>query len=302
MSANVDKAQSIRSVVIPVAGRGTRLLPASKGVRKELFPVGRKPLIAYAVDEAVASGVAHVIFVISPGETGLQRYFSHDAELESYLEQHGRADECAALRASSTAARFSFVTQPFQMGLADAIRCARVELTDTPFGVILPDAFILSEKPCMSQLIDSFHRHRGSVIATRIVQRCETSSYGILAFDSESEQHDPATLKVQLMKEKPKPDEAPSLYGVFGRYLLEPEIFDAIDTIVPNASGEMELTDALNLLCRTRPVYGCLFEGRHFDTGSWIGYWQAALDCMLQDASISPILMQRVVQPADLNR
>lgn len=294
MSATVDKAQSIRSVVIPVAGRGTRLLPATKGVRKELFPLGTKPSIAYAVDEAVASGVKHIIFIISPGDTSLQRYFSHDPELEIYLEQHGRAQETAALRASSTAARFSFVTQPFQRGLADAIRCARAELNDEPFGVILPDAFILSERPCMSQLIDYFHRHRGSVIATRIVQRCETSNYGILAVDSESEQHDPAILKVQSMTEKPKPEEAPSLYGVFGRYLLEPEIFDAIETIARDVSGEIELTDALDILCRTSPVYGCQFEGRHFDTGSWIGYWQAALECMLQDASFSPVIMRHL--------
>jgi len=296
MSAKVGKAQSIRSVVIPVAGRGTRLLPATKGVRKELFPVGRKPLIAYAVDEAVASGVTHIIFVISPGDTSLQRYFSHDPELESYLEQHGRAHESAALRASSTAARFSFITQPFQIGLADAIRCARGELNDEPFGVILPDAFILADKPCMSQLIESFQRHRGSVIATRIVQRGETSSYGILGVDTESEQRDPAILKVQLLKEKPKPEEAPSLYGVFGRYLLEPQIFDAIETIVPNASGEIELTDAIDLLCRTNPVYGYLFEGRHYDTGSWIGYWQAVLECIHQDASISSVLMQHLSQ------
>lgn len=283
---------TIDTVVIPVAGRGTRLLPATKAIRKELLPVGRKPLLLYAVEEAVASGAEHVVFVTAPNDRSASEYFSRDLELESYLKRQGRSEEAAALERFCSLARFTFVPQEFPRGLADAILCARKETAGKPFGVILPDALILSEHPCIGQLASCSLRHGGPVIATRLIERHETPGYGVLVIDASGTGSDSGVVRVRSMVEKPRPDCAPSLYGIFGRYILEPGIFDAIERLRTEASGELQLTDALNLYCQTNPVFGYLFEGEHFDTGSWLGYSKAVLECMLADGEIGPALSQ----------
>lgn len=282
----------IKTVVIPVAGRGARLLPVTRGIRKELLPAGRKPLLLYAVEEAVASGAELVVFVTAANDESVQRFFSGDAELENYLEAHGREREAAALRTMCTSVRISFVHQQFPRGLADAVLCAREAIMDGSFAVILPDALILSGRPCIGQLMDGHARYGGTMIATRAIEREETPFYGVLTIDSGSDGLDSGIVRVRSMVEKPRPECAPSLYGIFGRYILEPEIFKAIEMIKTDASEELQLTDAINLLCQESPVFGYLFEGKHFDTGSWLGYSKAALECMLTDCELGPALFQ----------
>lgn len=291
-SSVTTSASAIDTVVIPVAGRGTRLLPATKAIRKELLPVGRKPLLFYAVEEAIASGVERIIFVTVPNDQSVSRLFSRDMELEGYLREHGRYHDAAAMERLCTSVRFTYVPQESPRGLADAILCARNETASRPFGVILPDALILSDCPCISQLMSCHSRHGGCIVATRRIERHETRSYGVLVFESGDRDINSQDLRVRSLVEKPNPECAPSLYGIFGRYVFDPGIFDAIDRTCFGEGRELQITDALNSYCGTNTVVGHLFEGKHFDTGSWRGYGQAVLECLLADeeigSSVSP--------------
>jgi UTP--glucose-1-phosphate uridylyltransferase len=278
----------VKKVVIPVAGRGLRLFPATKVVPKVLLPVGRKPLILYAVEEALASGADEVILVINPRDTLIPRYFEPDPELERALSESGREEDLALQRRICTMVSIVAVKQELPRGLADSIRCARPVLKDEPFGVILPDALILGARPCIGQLMESYERNRGVVIATRGLQPHETERYGILVVDQSDQPEDERTLRVLSMVEKPKPQFAPSLYGVFGRYILEPGIFELIDELRPDHSGELQLTEALNSYCARHATFGHLFEGEHFDTGEWLGFAQATVECMRRDPGIGP--------------
>ncbi|MGD0096237.1 MAG: sugar phosphate nucleotidyltransferase [Terracidiphilus sp.] len=279
-------AKRIDTVVIPVAGRGTRLLPATKAIRKELLPVGRKPLLLYAVEEALASGAERIIFVTTPNDQSIIRFFGRDLELESYLHMHGRCEEAVALEKLSTSARFAFVSQESPRGLADAILCAREATVGRPFGVILPDALILSERPCIGQLMRSYGVHGGCVIATRAIERHETLNFGVLTFESRNNKAMSDAQRVLSLVEKPRPECAPSLYGIFGRYIFEPGIFDAIQKTCPGEGQEMQLTDAINLYCKNNAVFGYPFEGKHIDTGNWQGYGLAVLECLLADREL----------------
>jgi UTP--glucose-1-phosphate uridylyltransferase len=276
----------VKKVVIPVAGRGLRLSPATKTVPKVLLPIGRKPLIAYAVEEAIASGAECVILVTNPNDSLIRGYFEADTELDQLLRRSGRAEDAEFLKQICGETKIVTVQQNDCRGLADAIRSAKVLVNDEPFGVILPDALILSERPCIGQLLESYEKHHGVVIATRLLATHETERYGILAVDNvEIDIADPV-LRIRAMVEKPKAELSPSLFGVFGRYVLEPGVFDAIDAVVPDSRGELQLTDALNLYCGNHPTYGYLFEGKHFDAGEWLGFAQATMECFLADPRI----------------
>jgi UTP--glucose-1-phosphate uridylyltransferase len=243
-------------------------------------------LIQYAVEEAVASGAECIVLVINSRDPLVSRYFEPDSEMERLLTKSGREDEAAMFRKICTTSSIITVQQDFPRGLADSIRCAKSVVNDEPFGVILPDALILGDRPCIGQLIESYGQHSGTVIATRLLQPHETERYGILDVGSDVGAAEDRTLSVRSIVEKPKPELAPSLYGVFGRYLLEPGIFGAIDAILPDASGELQLTDALRFYSTDHEVYGFLFDGKHFDTGEWMGYTQANVECMLADPEI----------------
>jgi UTP--glucose-1-phosphate uridylyltransferase len=281
-------ASPVKKVVIPMAGRGIRLFSATKVVPKVLLPIGRKPLILYAVEEAVASGAECVILVTNPRDSLIRKYFEPDSELERLLSESGRQEDAALLRRICTMISIVIVQQDFPRGLADSIRCAQPMVKDEPFGVILPDALMIGDRPCIGQLIESYGRYHGTVIATRLLQPHETERYGILVVDQDAYTADDRVLRVRSMVEKPKPEVAPSLYGVFGRYVLEPGVFEAIDAILPDASGELQLTDALNFNCAEHGTYGHLFEGKHFDTGEWLGHAQASIECMLADPELGP--------------
>ena len=258
-------------------------MPATKVVPKVLLPIGRKPLILYAVEEAVAAGAECVVLVANRRDSLISDYFKPNAELEDHLKHTGREEEADSLDRFTQLISIVTVLQESPRGLADAIRCAQPIVGNQPFGVILPDALILSTHPAIGQLIHQFEVNPSTLIATRIVPRQETSRYGILVPRSQHSSHRPQLFPVQALVEKPRPEVAPSLYGVFGRYILQPSIFAAIQSIHPDRSGELQLTDALNHLCARYPVNACLFEGEHYDTGEWLGFAQASAACMLAD-------------------
>jgi UTP--glucose-1-phosphate uridylyltransferase len=276
-------ASLVKKIVIPVAGLGTRLMPATKVVPKVLLPVGRKPLLLHAVEEAVAAGADCVVLVANRRDSLVCDYFQPNAALEDHLKQSGRDEEAASLNRVCQLISIVTVLQESPRGLADAIRCAQPIVGDQPFGVILPDALILASRPAIGQLIDQYALKPSTFIATRIVPQQETTRYGILVPGPQPAPAHPRIFPVKSLVEKPHPDAAPSRYGVFGRYILEPEIFAAIRSIHPDPSGELQLTDALNYLCSNHPVNACLFEGDHYDTGEWLGFAQANVACMLAD-------------------
>lgn len=286
ISGKRNHRSPVATVVIPVAGRGTRLFPATKVVPKVLVPVGRKPLLLYAIEEAVASGAERIVVVTNHQDSLIRSFPEADSDLERTLVASGRLQDVALLRAVAAAVPIVFVRQDEPRGLADSIRCARSETGDAAFGVILPDALITGEVPCLGQLIEFYLRHPGFVIATRHLHPDETEHYGILVTERYTGGPGESVLRVKSMVEKPKPEAAPSLYGVFGRYILEPTIFDSIDRIEPDSSGELQITDALNLCCSQHQVYGFEFTGEHFDCDEWLGYARATVDRFLADQDI----------------
>lgn len=277
----------IRKAVIPAAGLGIRMLPVTKVLPKEMMPIGNKPLIQYAVEEAAASGIEEVVLVTAARKSVLECYFRRDAALERILEERGQDHELQCLRALSSLVRILTVHQPAPRGLGDALLCARSALGDEPFALILPDAIVDAPQPVIAQLMAAFRHRPGAYIATRSVAPRDVSRFGMLAVaplvdNSRSD----GVLRVLSVVEKPNPEDAPSHYGVFGRYLLTPEIFDFLDSAEPDENGEIQLSAALALYCRKKPVYALCFEGRHYDAGSRFGYIQAALEFALKDPEL----------------
>ncbi len=278
----------IRKVVIPAAGLGTRFLPATKVVPKELLPIAGKPLIQYAVEEAAASGLETVILVLSRSKTLIAEHFQRDVSLEATLSQRGKNKDAELVRQISSLAEIHTVWQEEPLGLADAIRCARPLVKDETFAVILPDALIDSTLPCLSQLLACYEKHPGCVVATQTVDASEVERFGILNVVSIS---DPCcngrTLRVTSLTERPQPGTTSSRNGIFGRYILEPGIFAAIEQTRPALGGELQLTDALSLCCGPVPLYAYRFAGEHYDCGSLLGFLQGTLVYALKDPEMA---------------
>jgi UTP--glucose-1-phosphate uridylyltransferase len=279
----------IRKAVIPAAGLGVRMLPVTKVLPKEMMPIGNKPLIQYAVEEACASGIEEVVLVTAARKSVLECYFRPDAELEKLLEERGRDRELQGLRALSSLVRILTVHQPAPRGLGDALLCARSAIGDEPFALILPDAMVDAPQPVIAQLLAAFRHRPGAYIATRSVTPRDFSRFGMLAVAPlDDGSRSDGVLRVLSVVEKPKPKDAPSHYGVFGRYLLTPGIFDFLDSTEPDKNGEVQLSCALALYCRNNPVYALCFEGQHYDAGSRLGYLQATLEFALKDPELGP--------------
>lgn len=263
------------------------MLPVTKGLPKEMMPIGNKPLIQYAVEEAAASGVEEVVLVTARRKSALEGYFRRDLELESLLEECGRNRELQCLRALSSLVRIFTVHQPAPRGLGNAVLCARSAIGDEPFALILPDAIMDAPQPVLAQLIAAFRQRPGAFIATQPVEPCDVSRFGMLEvapLDDSSRSDD--VLRVLSVVEKPRLEDAPSHYGVFGRYLLTPEIFDFLDCAESDGNGEVQLSGALARYCRKNPVYALRFEGRHYDVGNRFGYLQATLEFALKDPEL----------------
>jgi len=273
----------IRKAVFPVAGLGTRFLPATKSVPKEMLPLLDRPLIQYAVDEARQAGIEEFIFVTAAGKGALEDYFDTAAALEQRLAKNGKADALAALEATRMPeGTLSFVRQDQPRGLGHAVRLAKRIVGDEPFAVLLPDDVIRAPRGALAQMVDAHAKLGGHMVATMDVPRAQTSSYGVLDVDHEKGK----IAKARGMVEKPRPDVAPSTLAVVGRYILQPSIFDRLDIQGPGAGGEVQLTDAINADVETAGVAGFRFSGERFDCGSIQGFVQATTRFALDRADL----------------
>ena len=272
--------EQVRKVVFPAGGLGTRFLPATKVIPKEMLALVDKPIIQYGVEEAVASGIEHIIIITGRGKGAMEDHFDHSFELDATLERRGKKDLLAVSRSVSTLARVSYVRQREPLGLGHAVLCAKELVGNEPFAVILPDDVIDSEVPCIKQMIDVFNERGGSVIATQTVEGAGISAYGVLAGSP-----DPSDARIYNctgMVEKPRLEDAPSKQAIIGRYVLTPRIFDLLEQTTPGAGGEIQLTDGIKALLKEERVFGYTFEGKRFDAGDKFGMLQATIEFALK--------------------
>lgn len=270
----------VRKAILPVAGLGTRFLPATKVIPKELLPVVDQPVINYAVEEAKEAGIEKFIFIISRGKSVIQDHFDRAPELEQFLEAREKYQALEAIRRSQIdAGNAIFVRQSSPLGLGHAIWCARDLIHDEPFAVLLPDDIVLGKKPCMGQLIQAYEEvGAGSVIGVQEVAKEHTDRYGIL----DPLQGDGPLISVKGLVEKPAPEKAPSQLAVIGRYVLDPIVFKYLDEKVVGAGGEIQITDAITKSIHDAPVHGLLFEGTRYDCGDKLGFLQANIAFALE--------------------
>ena len=268
-------ARKVTKAVFPVAGLGTRFLPATKSVPKEIMTLVDRPLIQYAIDEARAAGITEFIFVTAKGKSALEDYFDHAGELEAKLEKDGKHELLEALRSSNMeSGAIAYIRQHKALGLGHAVSCARKLIGDEPFAVILPDDVIAAEKSCLQQMVEAYAETGGSMVAAMEVPPKRASSYGVLDIAEDMG----SMVSVKGMVEKPKPGTAPSNLAVIGRYILAPTVMQNLDRITPSAGGELQLTDAIAMeLEAGRSVYGYRFRGERFDCGSKSGFLQATV-------------------------
>ncbi len=263
----------IRKAVIPVAGLGTRFLPATKTVPKELLPIVDIPAIQYVVQEAVDSGISEVIFVTGRGKDSIEDHFDEIPELEQVLEERGQKEAVQNLRQIAEMIEVVSVRQKKPLGLGHAVFCARDLVGDEPFAVFLSDDLIEAPVPCMRQLMEIFEEKKESVLALRRVPDDQVRRYGIV----QGKQLTKGLYEVENMMEKPQPHETPSRLAIIGRYILRPEIFSLLENVTPGKGGEIQLTDGISQLARQRKVYGYEFEGEHYDIGDKFGFVRATV-------------------------
>jgi len=282
--------QKIRKAVIPAAGYGTRFLPATKATPKEMLPLVDKPLIQYAVEEAVAAGCTDVIIVTGRGKTTMEDHFDRSPELEAALRAKGRADLLKITCAVSKLARISYVRQPEALGLGHAVLMAKQMVGNEPFAVILPDDVVDAEGGCLAQMVGAFEETQSTILGTEVVEGAAISMYGCL--DSAPHPTNPRLVAVSNLVEKPKPNEAPSQNAIIGRYILTPLIFEMIEQLTPGAGGELQLTDAIKALLQFEKVYGFHYTGVRYDAGDKLGCLKATVDFALQHDSVGPAFRQ----------
>jgi UTP--glucose-1-phosphate uridylyltransferase len=263
----------VRKAVLPAAGFGTRFLPATKAIPKEMVTLVDRPIIQYAVEEAVSSGIEQIIIVIASGRSTIEEHFDSDAALERWLEERGDIEMLRAVRRISEIGTIAFVHQKEQLGLGHAVLMAKELVGDEPFAVLLSDDVMLNPggKPVTEQLIEQYAAHRGSVIALQRVPREEVGRYGIVAPLREEGR----LVEIGDLVEKPSVEDAPSDLAVLGRYILSPKIFDKLETTQRGAGGEIQLTDAIRALSAEQPVFGYRFEGVRHDAGTRLGWLKA---------------------------
>jgi UTP--glucose-1-phosphate uridylyltransferase len=266
--------KKLRKAVLPVAGLGTRFLPATKALAKEMLPVVDKPLIQYAVEEARAAGIEQFCFVTGRGKTALVEHFDIAFELEATLRERNRVEALAQLDAMRIEpGSLLTVRQQVPHGLGHAIWCARAFIGDEPFAVLLPDDLILSDTPCLKQLADAYEQTGGNVVAVVDVPRDQTNRYGILKIGAD----DGRLVEVRGLVEKPAPKDAPSTLSIIGRYVLMPEVIGHLETLERGAGNEIQLTDGMAKLIGNQPFHGLRYEGKRFDCGDKVGYLEAQI-------------------------
>lgn len=269
---------AIRTAVFPVAGRGTRFLPATKASPKEMLPVVDKPLIQYAVEEALAAGARRLVFITGASKRAIEDHFDSDQELENMLQTQGKSDLLKQLRSVLPSyASCIYIRQPAPLGLGHAVLCAQPAVGAEPFFVHLADDLIRGEVACLAQMARVYEAKRASVLGVEAVARRDTEKYGIVAVEGDNA----VTSRVRSIVEKPKPADAPSNLAVVGRYVLAPAIFEHLEKIGQGAGGEIQLTDGIAALMREEAVYAYRFSGKRYDCGSKLGYLQATVEYAL---------------------
>ncbi|PWC81610.1 UTP--glucose-1-phosphate uridylyltransferase [Azospirillum sp. TSH100] len=264
----------VRKVVFPVAGLGTRFLPATKAIPKEMLPLVDRPLLQHAVEEARAAGIEDFVFVTGRSKRAIEDHFDADTELNRTLEERGKMDALEEVRHSEIAPGRCFYTrQQVPLGLGHAVWCARALIGNDPFAIVLPDDFVQGKTPCLKQMVEAYEEVGGNIVAVVDVPREKTSSYGIL----DVEKDDGRLATVRGLVEKPKPEEAPSTLSIIGRYILQPEIFDHLEKQQRGAGNEIQLTDAMAKLIGNQPFHGLRFEGTRYDCGDKVGFIEATL-------------------------
>ena len=275
---------AVKTVVFPVAGRGTRFLPVTKASPKEMLPIVDKPLIQYAVDEALSAGADTLVFITGSSKRAIEDHFDSNPELESVLQTQGKQDLLDTLRGILPSwASCVYIRQPAPLGLGHAVLCARPVVGNAPFMVHLADDLIDAQVPCLKQMVDVFNEHGGSVLGVQNVPKQDTDKYGIVTLESKVA---PRIGKMSHIVEKPKPDKAASTLAVVGRYLLSGSLFDDLAKIGKGAGGEIQLTDGIARLMQREPVYSFEFEGKRYDCGSKLGYLQATVEYGLKHPSL----------------
>jgi UTP--glucose-1-phosphate uridylyltransferase len=276
----------VRKAVFPAAGFGTRFLPATKVIPKEMLALVDKPIIQYGVEEALAAGCDQIIIVIARGKTAIEDHFDTSYELEASLEKRGKKELLEISRKVSNMAEISYVRQKEAKGLGHAVLMAKDLVGDEPFAVILPDDVIDGPTPCLKQMIDVFDQVQGSILATQVVEGPAISAYGVL--DGAPRKDNPRIIEARGMVEKPKLEDAPSKNAIIGRYILTPAIFELLEKIEPGAGGELQLTDGIKGLLKTEKVYGYSFEGIRHDAGDKLGMLKATVDFALKRPDLGP--------------
>lgn len=276
-------AAKVRKAVFPAAGLGTRFLPATKAQPKEMLPLVDKPIIQYGVEEAVHSGIRNIIIVTGRGKSAIEDHFDVSFELENMLESRHKKDLLKIVRQVSDMIDVSYIRQKEALGLGHAVLRAQDLVGPEPFAVVLADDVIDAETPCIRQLLDVYEFFSAPVLAVMEVPKDAISAYGCI--DAEPVSYNGSKGKVFRIRdlvEKPKASEAPSNLAIIGRYILTPDIFDSITSVGPGSGGEIQLTDALKMQLRSRPIYGFRFEGKRYDAGDKLGFLKATVEFALQ--------------------
>lgn len=271
---------SIRKAVIPAAGFGTRFLPETKAMPKEMLPIVDKPTIQYIVEEILASGIQEILIISGHAKRAIEDHFDSSPELEQHLKESGKEDLLSQIRKISDI-KVHYVRQPYMRGLGDAILCAKDFIDGEPFGVILGDDIVFTGngEPALKQLMDRYYETGSTVIGCQVVPEDKVSSYGIIQGEATE---NPDMLKVVDMIEKPSIKEAPSRFAALGRYVITPDVFDILEMTRPGKGGEIQLTDALRVMAHAEKVYAYNFKGKRYDTGNKLGYLKAVVEFALR--------------------
>jgi UTP--glucose-1-phosphate uridylyltransferase len=281
--AFADQRRTVRKAVIPAAGMGTRFLPATKSMPKEMLPIVDKPVLQFVIEEAVASGIDDILIVTGRGKRAIENHFDFNPELEAFLASAGKRDLIEQVRDIGDQAQIHYIRQKQQLGLGDAIRLGRDHVGDQPFAVLLGDTIIdppEGQKPGLRQLLDVFDEKQASVVAVHRVPQEWVTRYGIVGGEPEMNNHD--LVRLRQLVEKPGVDEAPSDLAIAGRYVFTSEIFGCIDATGRGVGGEIQLTDAMNLLAQRQPVYALAWQAKRYDIGNRVEYAKCFIDFALR--------------------
>jgi UTP--glucose-1-phosphate uridylyltransferase len=278
--------KKIRKAVFPAAGMGTRFLPATKAMPKEMLCLVDKPLIQYGVEEAVAAGCTEIIIITGRGKSTMEDHFDSSPELEAALLAKHKTALLEVVHSVNRIARVTYTRQPEPLGLGHAVLMAKELVGDEPFAVLLPDDIVDATIPCMKQMVEAFNETHCSILGSEVIEGAAISSYGVL--DCTPDPKNPRLLAVKNMVEKPKFKDAPSNNAIIGRYILTPRIFDLLEHITPGAGGELQLTDAIKALLAHEKVYGFRYEGRRHDAGDKLGFLKATVEFALKRDDLGP--------------